>query len=155
MVKNKLNFIFFILILNNFFLINICKADKNIEFLTLKNNEVNLRQGPSFKHPIKLIYKKKYLPVVILNKLDTWRQVKDHHNNSGWIHISQLSKRKSAINTKSNLIVYQKPTVYSKPIVKLEIGRLMLIHKCKKEWCKIKTGSYKGWTLKEFLWGKI
>ena len=35
-------------------------------FLSLKNNEVNLRQGPSFEYPIKLIYKKKYLPVIII-----------------------------------------------------------------------------------------
>ena len=37
-------------------------SNENKKFLSLKNNEVNLRQGPSFKYPIKLIYKKKYLP---------------------------------------------------------------------------------------------
>ena len=31
-------------------------------FLTLRNNKVNLRQGPSFDYPIKLFYKKKNLP---------------------------------------------------------------------------------------------
>ena len=30
-----------------------------------------------------------------------------------------------------------------------------LIKRCKKEWCRIKTGNYKGWTLKKFLWGRI
>ena len=35
------------------------KADQNKEFLSLKNNKVNLRLGPSFEHPVKLIYKKK------------------------------------------------------------------------------------------------
>ena len=29
-------------------------------FLTLRNDKVNLRQGPSFEYPIKLFYKKKY-----------------------------------------------------------------------------------------------
>ena len=37
-------------------------------FLTLKNNEVNLRQGPSKKYPIKIIYKKKFLPVLVQDK---------------------------------------------------------------------------------------
>ena len=52
------------------FLIFVTKifANENKNFLTLKNNEVNLRQGPSFEYPIKLIYKKKYLPVIILDK---------------------------------------------------------------------------------------
>mgnify|MGYP001332088124 FL=1 len=152
MMKNKLYFTFLIIILNSLLLTN--NANSNSEFLTLKNSKVNLRQGPSFDYPIKLIYKKKYLPVIILNKIETWRQIKDHQNNSGWIHISQLSKKKSAININENSIVYKNPTVYSKPIVKLKIGRLVLIKKCKKEWCQIETGNYKGWTLKKFLWGR-
>ena len=151
-MKNKLYFTFLIIILNSLLLTN--NANSNSEFLTLKNSKVNLRQGPSFDYPIKLIYKKKYLPVIILNKVETWRQIKDHQNNSGWIHISQLTKKKSAININENSIVYKNPTVYSKPIVKLKIGRLVLIKKCKKEWCQIETGNYKGWTLKKFLWGR-
>ena len=43
-------------------------AKDDINFLSLKKDEVNLRQGPSFEYPIKLIYKKKYLPVIILDK---------------------------------------------------------------------------------------
>ena len=130
-------------------------ASNNIIFLSLKNNEVNLRQGPSFEYPIKLIYKKKYLPVIVIDKSETWRQTRDFKNNYGWVHISQLSKRKSAINTENNSIVYKRPTIYSKPIVKLELGRLVLVEKCKKKWCQIATGDYKGWINKKFLWGKF
>ena len=130
-------------------------ANESVNFLSLKNNEVNLRQGPSFEYPIKLIYKKKFLPVIILDKSETWRKIKDFENNSGWIHISQLSKKKSAINIKNNSVLYKKPTIYSKPIAKLELGRLLLIKKCKEEWCKIKTGNFNGWILKKYLWGNI
>ncbi len=139
------------------FLIFVTKifANENTNFLTLKNDEVNLRQGPSFEYPIKLIYKKKYLPVTILDKSDTWRKISDFENNSGWIHVSQLSKKKSAINIKNNSIIYKKPTIFSKPIAKLETGRLMLIKKCKIKWCKITSGKYNGWIEKNYLWGKI
>ena len=130
-------------------------ANESINFLSLKNNEVNLRQGPSFEFPIKLIYKKKYLPVKILDKSETWRKIRDFENNSGWIHVSQLSKKKSAINIKNNSIIYKKPTIYSKPIARLEIGRLVIIKRCKLKWCKITTGDFKGWVFKSFLWGKI
>ena len=153
MTKNKLYFVILVFFLSNLLLP--IKADNNIEFLTLKNNKVNLRLGPSFDYPVKLIYKKKYLPVIIVNKIETQRQIKDHQSNSGWIHISQLSKRKSAININENSIVYKKPTIYSKPIVKLKTGRLVLIKKCKKEWCKITSDNFNGWILEEFLWGKI
>ena len=63
-------------------------------YLTLRSDTVNLRQGPSFEHAIKFIYKKKFLPVLVIDKSYNFRKVIDHENNSGWIHISQLSKKK-------------------------------------------------------------
>ena len=129
-------------------------ANEKINFLSLKNNKVNLRQGPSFKYPIKLTYNKKYLPVIILDKSETWRKIKDFENNSGWIHVSQLSKKKSAINIKNNSILFKKPTIYSKPLVRLESGRLVMVKKCKVKWCKIESGDYQGWIYKKNLWGR-
>ena len=145
-----------LIILNLLFFFTVMNLSFSDEYYsTLKYNKVNLRQGPSFEYPIKLIYKKKYLPLIIVDKSDAWRKTKDLENNLGWIHISQLSKKKSAININNNSIVYKKPTIYSKPIVKLEAGRLVLIKKCKIKWCKIKSGEYTGWILKSFLWGKV
>ena len=63
-------------------------------YLTLRNEKVNLRQGPSLNYPIKLVYKKKFLPLLIQDKSGNFRKVLDHENNTGWIHISQLSKKK-------------------------------------------------------------
>jgi len=147
----KSKYLLFFLIL---FFSSISNANENLEFLSLKNNEVNLRVGPSFEHPVKLVYKKKHLPVIILNKSETWRKIKDFENNSGWIHISQLSKKKSAINIKNNSILYKKSTIYSEPITRLEVGRLVLIKKCKIKWCKIRSGDFYGWINKKFLWGR-
>ena len=156
MEKNKNNYFVLIILFFSFLLFfsNIYANEKK-EFLTLKKNEVNLRQGPSFEYPIKLIYKKKYLPVIILDKSGPWRNIKDFENNTGWIHVVLLSNKKSAINIKNNSIIYKKPTIYSKPIAKLEKGRLVLIKKCKIKWCKIRTGGYSGWIIKDSLWGRI
>ena len=154
-IGNK-NYLFFLtLFFLTLFFISESTSNESKNFLSLKNNEVNLRQGPSFEYPIKLIYKKKYLPVIVLDKSETWREIKDFNNNSGWIHISQLSKRKSALNFENNSILYKKPTIYSKPIAKLEIGRLVLIKKCNLKWCKITSGNFDGWIKKNYLWGKI
>ena len=153
--KNKNYLFFFILYCYFFFTFSYSNASENKKFLSLKNEEVNLRTGPSFDHPIKLIYKKKNLPLIIIDKFETWREIKDFENNSGWIHVSQLSKRKSAINIKEHSILYKNSTIYSQPIAKLEIGRLVIIKKCKLTWCKIKSGDYKGWILKKYLWGRI
>ena len=124
-------------------------------FLTLRNDKVNLRQGPSFDYPVKIFYKKKFLPVLIQDQSDNFRKVRDHENNSGWIHISQLSKKKAAITIDDDLVLFSSSTVYSNPIAILKKGRLVRINKCKDEWCKIYTGEFKGWLPKKSLWGLL
>ena len=124
-------------------------------YLTLRGNKVNLRQGPSLEHPIKLIYKKKFLPVLVIDKSYNFRKIIDHENNSGWIHISQLSKKKAALNNEDKSVIFKKPSEYSKPLALLEKGRLCLVKKCKNEWCKIKTGEYTGWIERKKLKGRL
>jgi SH3-like domain-containing protein len=124
-------------------------------FRTLRNDKVNLRQGPSFNYPIKIFYKKKFLPVLIQDRSDNFRKIRDHENNTGWVHISQLSKKKAAIVIDDSLILFNGSTIYSNPIAILKKGRLVKINKCKNEWCKIKTGEFKGWVKKESLWGLL
>ena len=153
-MKNNSKIFFFILLLIFFFCLKSLSAELK-KFMSLKNNKVYLRQGPSFEYPVKLIYKKKYLPVEIIDRSETWRKIKDFEKNSGWIHISQLSRKKSALNIKNNSILYKKPTIFSKPIAKIEKGKLVLIKKCKIKWCNIKSNEFNGWIIKDFLWGKI
>ena len=124
-------------------------------FLTLRNDNVNLRQGPSFEYPVKNLYKKKNLPVLVQDKSENFIKIRDHENNTGWIHLSQLSKRKAGINIEDNLIVFKKPTIYSKPLVMLMKGRLCIITKCKNKWCKIKVDKYTGWVKKKSIWGRL
>ena len=137
-----------------FYFISLSLLANEEYFLTLRNDKVNLRLGPSFDYPIKIIYKKKYLPVIIKDRSDNFRKIQDHENNSGWIHISQLSKKKSGIAVQDK-VLYKRPTIYSKPLAYIKTGRLLLISKCKLDWCKIKTGKYSGWVKKENLWGRL
>ena len=154
-INNKYYLIILVLCFLILFFIPNSFANESKNFLSLKNNKVNLRQGPSFEYPIKFVYKKKYLPVEILDKSETWKKIRDLNSNTGWIHTSQLSKKKSAICIKNNSILQKKPTLFSKPIAKLEVGRLVLVKKCKAKWCKVTSGKYSGWILKNSLWGKI
>ena len=120
-------------------------------FLTLRYDEVNLRQGPSQEYPIKIFFIKKYLPVIIQDQSENFRKIRDHENNTGWIHISQLSKKKAALIIEDEILMFKSPTIYSKPIAILKEGRLVKIVNCK-DVCKIKTGKFKGWLKKEYLW---
>ena len=138
-----------------FFLVNINIVLSEEYFSTLRNNTTNLRQGPSFDYPIKIFYKKKYLPVLVIDSSDNFRKIKDHENNTGWIHVSQLSRRKAALAETDKIVIFKNSTIFSKPLVILEKGRLCLILKCNDDWCKVRTDKYSGWVKKENLWGNF
>ena len=140
-----------LLLLTFIFPINIF-AKENSYYLILKNNEVNVRYGPGFDYPIKYVYKKKNLPIKVIDKKENFRRIIDLKKNSGWIHVSQLKKGKSLILLKDQ-ILFSKPTRYSKPIIKIVKGRLLLVKKCKKKWCKVKTEDYLGWIVTNNIWG--
>ena len=131
-----------LILLYFFFSINVFSAEDN-KFLSLKNKKVNVRYGPGFNYPIKFIYKKKFLPVKIIDLKENFRRIIDFKKNSGWIHISQLKKSNSLIVLKDK-IVFKKASKFSKPIIKLEKGRLAIVKKCVREWCKVKIDKYVG-----------
>jgi|TARA_B100000780_G_C20897975_1_gene357389 SH3-like domain-containing protein len=122
------------------------------KFLSLKKNKVNVRYGPSFESKIKYIYKKVNLPVKQIDIKDNFRRIVDLKNNSGWIHVSQLKKSNSVIALE-NKILFKKPSNSSKPIARLEKGRLLIIKKCEDSWCNITTDSYTGWIKIKNVWG--
>ena len=122
-------------------------------FLMLKNSKVNVRMGPGFDYPVKFIYKKKYLPLKIIDNKENFRKVIDHKKNSGWIHISQLKKINSIL-VLSDRILFKKPTYNSKPLANIKSGRLFVLEKCKKNWCKVSSQDYSGWITVENVWGK-
>ena len=149
MLKIIIYLFYFIFIFSN------CYSEEETKFLMLKNNKVNVRYGPSFDYPIKYIYKKKFLPVKVIDKKENFRRIIDHKKNSGWIHISQLRPSRSLITTNEK-ILFKNSTKYSKPLAKLDQGRLLKVIKCEEKWCNIKTGDYSGWIIKDNnIWGIV
>ena len=139
-------FLIFLLIL---FTIEVNAKDK---FLSLKKSEVNVRYGPGFDYPVKYIYKKLNFPVKVIDKKENFRRIIDIKKNSGWVHTSQLKKSKSFIILK-NKILFKKATFFSKPILRIEKGRLLIVKKCKKKWCKVSTDKYTGWIETSHIFG--
>jgi len=144
---------FYILFIT-FSFITLLSANENSYYLILKYNEVNVRYGPGRDYPIKYIYKKKNLPVKVIDKKENFRKIIDFKKNSGWIHHTQLKKGKSFILLKDR-ILFTKPTKHSKPLLKIAKGRLLLVKKCKKNWCRVKTENFLGWVETNEIWGSI
>ena len=129
-------------------------AQENIYFLMLKNKKVNVRYGPSFDYPIKYVYRKMELPIKVIDKKENFRRIIDHKKNSGWIHWSQLKTVNSVIPL-DDKILFSKPSNFSKPLAKIEKGRVLVVQKCQKNWCKVEAGKLKGWIQNNNVWGYV
>ena len=128
----------FLFLFSIFFLLS---NDTSAEIKSLKNNKTNVRLGPDISYPIKWKYKKKYLPVKILDKHYNWRKIKDFENDTGWIQ--------------ENVLVFSKPTIFSRPVKKLSQNYSLILKKCSGNWCKVKNKNVIGWVQKDKLWGKF
>tara|TARA_B100000700_G_C14435837_1_gene574795 strand:+ start:66 stop:527 length:462 start_codon:yes stop_codon:yes gene_type:complete len=133
------------------------KNDNNLKnFMSIKTSKANMRVGPSEDYPIILQYRYKNLPLKILGKYENWLQVSDWKNNRGWMHISLLSNKRSAVINKSEgdfIDIFNKPN--SKKIGKIGNGNVLNIKKCIDLWCLASIKDYKGWVKKDNLWGII
>ena len=147
----KKNFIILFII---FIIFQVSSFANEEKFLSLKKNKVNVRYGPSFDFPVKYIYKKINLPIKQIDKKENFRRIIDFKKNSGWIHISQLKKVNSVIADEDK-ILFGKSTIFSNPVAKIKRGRLLIVKKCEKDWCKVETEGLKGWVFKKNLWGAV
>ena len=141
---------FFYLILICFFFPVIVFSEE--KFFSLKKDRVNVRYGPSFESPIKYVYKKINLPIKQIDKKENWRRIIDFKNNSGWIHWSQLKKINSIIPLEDK-ILFKKPSDFSKPLAMIKKGRILILQKCNRSWCKVKSENFKGWIKNKNIWG--
>ena len=141
---------FFYLILICFFFPVIVFSEE--KFFSLKKDRVNVRYGPSFESPIKYVYKRINLPIKQIDKKENWRRIIDFKNNSGWIHWSQLKKINSIIPLEDK-ILFKKPSDFSKPLAMIKKGRILILQKCDRSWCKVKSENFKGWIKNKNIWG--
>jgi SH3-like domain-containing protein len=150
-MKKTISSFFFVLFFFN--LNSFSNAEDNLRYLSLRNSKVNVRIAPSRTSPIKWVYEKKGLPVLIVDEYYNWRKIKDFENDTGWVHVSQLSKKRSVLFIKENILIFSKPTIYSRPIFRISKSEVATITKCSLSWCKVKNNLFSGWVEKNSLWG--
>ena len=128
--------------------------NKVLKLASIKTSKANLRYGPGFNYPIKLIFIQKKMPLIIIDQFDHWRKIVTQDEVIGWLHKSQISmKLTSSIVTEDYL--RKKPNLSSKKVAFLKKKVNVTIIKCKDYWCKIELSNrkYFGWYIKKYLWG--
>ena len=122
-------------------------------FVSLKSDRTNLRSGPGERYPVKWVFLYRGMPVKIVREHEHWRQVVDWEGTKGWIHRQLLSGTQTVL-IKENLQPLRKdPSRESKLVARVEKMVIGTVLNVQGDWCHIDIHGYRGWMLREHVWG--
>ncbi len=117
-------------------------------------DEARMRAGPSTEFPIKWIYKRKYLPVKVIDRMEGWRKVEDPDGDQGWMHSRLLSADRTAIVTGAIRAMRSNPQPNARITWRAEPGVVGRISDCDKGWCLFDVAGQTGWIQAGDIWGE-
>lgn len=125
--------------------------------VSLGSQEINMRSGPGTRYPIKWVYTRRGLPVQVEAEFDIWRKIRDRDGETGWVHGSMLSGRRTVEligQTDEGISTLRdKPTDQSAAVLRTETGVIAELLDCKENWCRLRVEGKKGWVRRQNLWG--
>jgi SH3-like domain-containing protein len=124
-------------------------------FVSLSADQVNLRVGPGEDHPIAWILTREGLPVEIVEEFDTWRQVRLHDDEVGWIHSSLLSGQRTILVEGQIRALRQSPDPDARAVLRAEPGVIGELLDCEGSWCRIEIAGRRGWLQRDEFWGTL
>jgi SH3-like domain-containing protein len=124
-------------------------------FVSLAADRVHLRVGPGREYPISWVLARKGLPVEIIAEFDTWRKVRLHDDDEGWIHASLLSSRRTIMVTEAVRELRRTPDDDARVVLRAEPGVIGELVDCDQDWCRVDIQGRRGWLRRDAFWGTL
>lgn len=122
---------------------------------SLRADEVNMRVGPGMRFPIEWQYRRRDLPVQILREVEVWRLVRDQDGVKGWVHQATLIGRRGFVVKVAEAVMHSSASETAAPVARLKEGVVGRIRGCAAgaAWCEVQVGDYRGWVLRDQIYG--
>lgn len=153
----------YLILIFSFFIVSYPVSAQNVgevtklpipRFASLRGDEIYARTGPGTRYPIKWVYKRKNLPVEIIQEFDTWRKIRDVDGEEAWVHQTLLSGKRFAIqNTGQAVPMNRKAKNDSRAAALVESKAILQLEECHNKWCLASASGFKGWIPYDSLWG--
>lgn len=121
--------------------------------ISLAASKAYMRTGPGRQYPIDWVYQRPNLPLEVIDEHGAWRQVRDHEGITGWMHVSLLSPRRTAIILDGVRKLYKEPDPASRLRLTVDPGVVGEILACEGIWCQLEIDGTEGWVERRYLWG--
>ena len=111
--------------------------------------------GPGRNYPNVWLYQRRDLPVRVIKKYETWRLIQDPDGAKGWMLVTMLSDRRTAmVKAGDPRPVRSGADDNAKVRYMAEAGVVGRIDHCKGNgWCRIEIGKKEGYIRTSDLWG--
>jgi SH3-like domain-containing protein len=122
---------------------------------SIASGQAMTHTGPGRNYPNVWLYQRRDLPVRVIKKYETWRLIQDPDGAKGWMLVTLLSDRRTAIVKPGDpRPVRTGPNDSAKVRYLAEYGVVGRIDKCKGDgWCRIEIGNKNGYIRASDLWG--
>jgi SH3-like domain-containing protein len=121
---------------------------------SIASGEAMMRTGPGKNYPGIWLYKRRDLPVRVLQIYPNWRLIQDPDGTRGWMLVTLLSDRRTAIVKQGGprpIRVKPEPNATVRYIA--QPGVVGRIENCRAGWCRIAIGKRDGFIRSADIWG--
>ena len=126
------------------------------EFIAVKTKKSILYEGPSESTSKEFIVTQSY-PLQVLVKLKDWIKVRDHEGKISWIKAKDITRDRTVLTLKNNVILFYKPSYSSVKLADISINvALRLVSPLNTDgWIEVKTLSQniEGFIRVQDVWG--
>jgi SH3-like domain-containing protein len=112
-----------------------------------------MRTGPDRTYPALWLYKRRDLPIRVLQIVGPWRRVQERDGSAGWMLASLLAARRTAIVSGSTRPIRSAPQADAPLLWQAEPGVIGRISKCDGDYCRIQIDEKIGFIEQAGLWG--
>jgi len=121
---------------------------------SIASGEAMTRTGPGKNYPGIWLYQRRDLPVRVLKRHESWRMIEDPDGTRGWMLVSLLSDRRTAIVRPGEpRPIHARPDGASAVRYRAEQGVVGRIEQCRGGWCRIAVGRREGFIRTSDIWG--
>jgi len=121
---------------------------------SIASGQAMTHTGPGRNYPNVWLYQRRDLPVRVVKKYENWRLIQDPDGEQGWMLVTMLSDRRTAIvKPGSPRAIRVGPYDTARPQYMVEHGVVGRISKCEDSWCRIEIGNRKGYISTADIWG--
>ena len=115
--------------------------------------EATMRTGPDRSYPASWTYRRRDLPVRVLQVHEAWRRVQEQDGTNGWMLAILLSARRTAVVTGGFQPIRAQPDEGARLLWQAQAGVVGRISKCDGRWCRIQVGERIGYIPENGIWG--